>query len=175
VHCAVRSHNITIIYVIYYCSVYYAAHACFTRDGDIGERSFPPTTLPSRDRSTGHRSFNLSDSWVVVVKWGRGDNRWPRGRRLIRQCSITGARYARLTFRDPVGKFNSIIILFWTAHNWFSVRRLYDSITLEILPSIQQQSLTGLIIVRVFSGDFERFNYYYYNRRFSFINESSVD
>jgi len=23
------------------------AHACFTCDGDIGERSFPPTTLPA--------------------------------------------------------------------------------------------------------------------------------
>lgn len=124
VHCTVRSH-IIIIYVIYIL-LQLILRTRKPRDDDIEERSFPPLPLRNRDRSTGHYSFTLSDNRVVVVIWkrGGGDNRWPRGGMLIRQCSITGARYARLTFRDPVGKLNSIIILFWTAHNWFSVRQL---------------------------------------------------
>lgn len=50
---------------------YNTAHACSDDIINIiEERSFPPSSLRSRDHSTGHRilySFNLSDNRVVVA------------------------------------------------------------------------------------------------------------
>lgn len=62
----------------------------------VRERSFPPPPLlPGRAivRPDTVYSFNPAEP---SGDEGGGDNRGARGRRLIRQCSITGARDTRV-------------------------------------------------------------------------------